>query len=152
MEHRAAVALFKARHKRQIVDDARRQQEKERLFLLTVSERHSEPAVGSARAGDTDPAKLHAVRRELTAAKIDERHRRDAVAREIAVQRARLAVARLREIADEHTPAAASEHQRRAQAGRTPADDDDVEHRSLLSTEAVARRSPSLEGPRVSLM
>src|SRR5207253_5557754 len=68
MEHGAAVALFEARHEREIVDDARRQQEKERLFLLTVSERHPEPAVGSARAGDTDAAKLHAVRRELTAA------------------------------------------------------------------------------------
>src|SRR5439155_21755972 len=125
---------------------AGRQEEKARLLFLTVSERHTEPAVGPARASDTNTAKLHAVRRELSASKIDERRRRDAVAREVAVQRERSTVARLPEIAHQHSAAAASEHQGRAQPCGTTADDDDVEHRYLRSSEPVASRSPPSDG------
>jgi len=78
--------------------------------------------------GDADAPEFHAVGSELAAPEIVERPRLDAVAGQVPVERARPAIARLADVAHEHAPAAAPEHQRRAQAGRPASDDDHVEH------------------------
>ena len=81
--------------------------------------------------------------RKFRPTEIIEERQDDAVTGEIAVKGQRSPIPGLRHVAEKDTPAAAAEHQRRAQTGRSPADHDDVEH--LLadsSLTAAARRLP----------
>src|SRR2546426_3124360 len=128
MKDRAAVAFLETADAWQIVDDAGGDQEKPRLLLAAVRERDAVMIVGLLRSGDADAAHFDAVRWQLTTPEIVELRGRDAIAREVAVQRARSAIARLADVADQDPPAAPSEHQRRAQSRRSASNDDDVIH------------------------
>jgi hypothetical protein len=54
------------------------------------------------------------------------------------VQRARSPITRLAHVADQHPAAASAEHQRRAQARRSAANDDHVEHDAMRCKTATS--------------
>ena len=72
MKNRSAVALVEARDRRQVVDDAGRDQQVARVLLAAVAERDAVVIAGQLRAGDAERAELHAVLRELSASELDE--------------------------------------------------------------------------------
>src|SRR5437588_4459909 len=138
VKHRPAVARVEAGDARQIVDNARGDQQITRIFLASTGEHDAVAVSNRTSVGHADASEFDAVGGELTASEIVQLAGSDPVAREEAVQRPRAAITWLAEIAEQHAAAAATQHQRRAQACRTPADDDYVEHRS----RAAARPSP----------
>ena len=78
---------------------------------------------------------------QLLASEAQQFERRHAVAREVAVQRARARVSRTSRVAQQHASAAAAENQRGAEAGRPAADDDDVVHHMLGGCKSSASLS-----------
>ena len=139
MEDRAAVAGLDSGDRRQIIGDAGGDQQKPGRFLGAIGERHAKALVTPASVGHADRAELDAVGHELLASQRVEREGRDAVAREVAVQRLGVPVARLPRVAEQHPPPAPPEHQGGAQARRPASDDDDIEHCATSGCKTVTR-------------
>lgn len=127
MEDRLAVAVVEAGNRGEIVHHAGRD-EQIPAVLVRLSDRDVEVRAAPHRVGDALMPALDAVRLEFRPSDRQELERRDAVAREIPVQRPSPAVARLTQIAHEHAPPATSQHERGAQTRRPAAGDDHVEH------------------------
>ena len=138
MKHRAAVAVREAIDRRQIVDDAGRNQQEARPLLAAV--------VSATRKWSTS--------RQAPVTPMQRKSRRSARARGGPVRSARAARSHrgsgsrearasvgsgLAQVAEQDAAPAAAEHQRRAQARRPTAHDNHVEHRPHQS----ARPSPA---------
>ena len=109
MKHRPAVAFLEAANAWKIVDDARGNEEIPRPFFAAVRELEAVVIVDRRRAGHADASELDAVLWQLPPSEIEELPRRSAVTREVAVQRARGAIARLTDIANQDAATAAAE-------------------------------------------
>ena len=140
MEDRTAVAFANARHLGQVVFHAGGEQQVARSLPPPVRERDAEPGAFPPRALHGHGTELDPVRHEFLARSGAEIRRRDAVARQVAVERGRPFVARLAAVADQHMTAAPAEHQRGAQPCGAAADDD---HVVRGHASAVARPSPA---------
>jgi hypothetical protein len=126
MKDRPAVALPKPRNARQVIDHASCEQKK--LTVLDLAVRQTYLEASRDRYGRFhfyvplfDPVLL-----ELRAGQRVELGRRYSISGQIPVEGARTLIPRLPEIADQHTPAASSQHESGAQPRRPAADDDDV--------------------------
>src|SRR5207248_871324 len=130
-----------SRDGRMVVNDAGRDEKKSGTRAPTVAQRHVETVARAPDARDADAPDVDPVWRQLRAADCVEFGWRDTVAREIAVDGLRPAVARGPEVTQKHASAAAAEHQRGTQASRSAPYDDDVErHQSGECKTATTTR------------